>query len=311
LPEAQAIGSSIKCGLKRDDSETHTSRISAAGYTSDVAKLAEGAGMSEARVGLVIEDDQDIRELVRTVLSQAGFEVTVASSGHEGVMAAKALRPDVITLDLGLPDIDGFEVSRRIREFSDAYIVMLTARADEPDTLIGLESGADDYLTKPFRPRELRARIAAMMRRPRTLPDLQAEGTSAPEKPVDANTRVGAGSGPGPGNRNGSYSHNGLELSYASRSVTVDGEELSLTRTEFELLHALLETGRTVRTKSDLVRRLRDEDYDVGSYISEADERSVEVHMGNLRKKLGDSPQSPRWLQTVRGVGYRLAPLER
>jgi DNA-binding response OmpR family regulator len=298
-------------GLKRDDSETHTSRISAAGYTSDVAKLTEGAGMSEARVGLVIEDDQDIRELVRTVLSQAGFEVTVASSGHEGVMAAKALRPDVITLDLGLPDIDGFEVSRRIREFSDAYIVMLTARADEPDTLIGLESGADDYLTKPFRPRELRARIAAMMRRPRTLPDLQAEGTSAPEKPVDANPRVGAGSGPGPGNRNGSYSHNGLELSYASRSVTVDGEELSLTRTEFELLHALLETGRTVRTKSDLVRRLRDEDYDVGSYISEADERSVEVHMGNLRKKLGDSPQSPRWLQTVRGVGYRLAPLER
>lgn len=270
--------------------------------------------MSEARVGLVIEDDQDIRELVRTVLTQAGFEVAVASSGHQGVMAAKALKPDVITLDLGLPDIDGFEVSRRIREFSDAYIVMLTARADEPDTLIGLESGADDYLTKPFRPRELRARIAAMMRRPRSLPDLQAEGIPAVERPVDANSRDAAGSIPGRipggGSRNGSYSHNGLELSYASRSVTVDGQELSLTRTEFELLHALLETGRTVRTKSDLVRRLRDEDYDVGSYISEADERSVEVHMGNLRKKLGDSPQSPRWLQTVRGVGYRLAPLE-
>ena len=90
--------------------------------------------------------------------------------------------------------------------------------------------------------------------------------------------------------------------------MVVDGKEMNLTRTEFELLHALLEAGRTVRTKSDLVRRLRDEDYDVGSYISEADERSVEVHMGNLRKKLGDSPQKPRWLQTVRGVGYRLAP---
>ncbi|WP_457948562.1 response regulator transcription factor [Pseudarthrobacter sp. alpha12b] len=251
--------------------------------------------MSEARVGLVIEDDHDIRELVRTVLTQAGFEVTVASGGAEGVLMAKSLNPDVITLDLGLPDIDGFEVSRQIREFSDAYIVMLTARTEELDTLIGLESGADDYLTKPFRPRELRARVAAMMRRPRSVPDphevsvdASADSTAHPER--------------------GNFSHNGLELSYASRTVTVDGREMNLTRTEFELLYALLEAGRTVRTKSDLVRRLRDEDYDVGSYISEADERSVEVHMGNLRKKLGDSPQQPRWLQTVRGVGYRLAP---
>lgn len=252
--------------------------------------------MSDARVGLVIEDDHDIRELVRTVLSQAGFDVTVASSGAEGVLAAKDLNPDVITLDLGLPDIDGFEVSRQIREFSDAYIVMLTARAEELDTLIGLESGADDYLTKPFRPRELRARVAAMMRRPRSAPDV-------PEAPVlEATVDIQAHP------ERGNYSHNGLELSYASRTVTVDGKDMYLTRTEFELLHALLEAGRTVRTKSDLVRRLRDEDYDVGSYISEADERSVEVHMGNLRKKLGDSPQKPRWLQTVRGVGYRLAP---
>jgi two-component system OmpR family response regulator len=257
--------------------------------------------MSDPRVGLVIEDDQDIRELVRTVLTQAGFDVTVAGSGAEGVLAAKTLNPDVITLDLGLPDIDGFEVSRQIREFSDAYIVMLTARTDELDTLIGLESGADDYLTKPFRPRELRARVAAMMRRPR-----------AAAEPADAAAATDPANGAEPnGNGRGNYTHNGLDLSYASRSVTVDGEELNLTRTEFELLYALLEAGRTVRTKSDLVRRLRDEDYDVGSYISEADERSVEVHMGNLRKKLGDSPQRPRWLQTVRGVGYRLAPVER
>jgi two-component system OmpR family response regulator len=257
--------------------------------------------MSEARVGLVIEDDQDIRELVRTVLSQAGFQVTVAASGAEGVLAAKNLNPDVITLDLGLPDIDGFEVSRQIREFSDAYIVMLTARADELDTLIGLESGADDYLTKPFRPRELRARVAAMMRRPRLVPDPAPQSGVAEAAPEAGKATKGSGNS----------SHNGLALSYASRSVAVDGQELNLTRTEFELLYALLEAGRTVRTKSDLVRRLRDEDYDVGSYISEADERSVEVHMGNLRKKLGDSPQRPRWLQTVRGVGYRLAPEER
>ena len=252
--------------------------------------------MSDARVGLVIEDDHDIRELVRTVLTQAGFDVTVASSGAEGVLVAKTISPDVITLDLGLPDIDGFEVSRQIREFSDAYIVMLTARTEELDTLIGLESGADDYLTKPFRPRELRARVAAMMRRPRSA-----------SEPADTPADIPAESGSHP--ERGNYSHNGLELSYASRTVLVDGTEMNLTRTEFELLHALLEAGRTVRTKSDLVRRLRDEDYDVGSYISEADERSVEVHMGNLRKKLGDSPQQPRWLQTVRGVGYRLAPI--
>jgi DNA-binding response OmpR family regulator len=251
--------------------------------------------MSESRVGLVIEDDHDIRELVRVVLVQAGFDVQVASSGAAGVVAAKELNPAVITLDLGLPDIDGFEVARQIREFSDAYIVMLTARAEELDTLIGLESGADDYLTKPFRPRELRARVAAMMRRPRSTSD-SASGGKAPA--------VAAGYGR-------TLTHNGLEFSYDARTVSVDGRELHLTRTEFDLLHALLEAGRMVRTKSELVKRLRDEPYDVGGYISEADERSVEVHMGNLRKKLGDSPQNPRWLQTVRGVGYRLAPAER
>jgi two-component system OmpR family response regulator len=251
--------------------------------------------MSESRVGLVIEDDHDIRELVRVVLVQAGFDVKVASSGAAGVTAAKELNPAVITLDLGLPDIDGFEVARQIREFSDAYIVMLTARAEELDTLIGLESGADDYLTKPFRPRELRARVAAMMRRPRSTSDSSAEGKA----PAAAE------------NTGRTLTHNGLEFSYEARTVSVDGRELHLTRTEFDLLHALLEAGRMVRTKSELVRRLRDEPYDVGGYISEADERSVEVHMGNLRKKLGDSPQNPRWLQTVRGVGYRLAPAER
>jgi len=251
--------------------------------------------MSESRVGLVIEDDHDIRELVRVVLVQAGFDVQVASSGAAGVIAAKELDPAVITLDLGLPDIDGFEVARQIREFSDAYIVMLTARAEELDTLIGLESGADDYLTKPFRPRELRARVAAMMRRPRSTSDAAA-GAKAPAAAGSAGRTL---------------THNGLEFSYEARTVTVDGRELHLTRTEFDLLHALLEAGRMVRTKSELVRRLRDEPYDVGGYISEADERSVEVHMGNLRKKLGDSPQNPRWLQTVRGVGYRLAPAER
>ncbi|MCA4133934.1 response regulator transcription factor [Arthrobacter sp. M4] len=254
--------------------------------------------MSESRVGLVIEDDHDIRELVRVVLTQAGFEVHVATTGSAGVAAARALDPTVITLDLGLPDIDGYEVARQVRQFSDAYIVMLTARAEELDTLIGLESGADDYLTKPFRPRELRARVAAMMRRPR--------GGGA----ADPAPKAG-GSDAGPEHEGNSlYKHNGLEFNYDTRSVSVDGEDLQLTRTEFDLLYALLQAGRVVRTKADLVRRLRNEPYDVGTYTSEADERSIEVHMGNLRRKLGDTAQNPRWLQTVRGVGYRLAPAQ-
>lgn len=243
--------------------------------------------MSEARVGLVIEDDQDIRELIRTVLAQAGFQVHVAATGSAGVDSARHLEPDIITLDLGLPDIDGFEVARRIRQSSDAYIIMLTARTEELDTLLGLEAGGDDYLTKPFRPRELRARVEAMMRRPRT-------ASNTPEARPD----------------NPEHLHNGLALSAAARSAVVDGAELRLTRTEFDLLLALLEAGRVVRSKADLARRLRNEEYDVGSYVSEADERAVEVHMGNLRRKLGDTTQAPRWLETVRGVGYRLAPAQ-
>lgn len=255
--------------------------------------------MSESRVGLVIEDDHDIRELVRVVLTQAGFEVHVATTGSAGVAAARALDPTVITLDLGLPDIDGYEVARQVRQFSDAYIVMLTARAEELDTLIGLESGADDYLTKPFRPRELRARVAAMMRRPRG-------GTAAAEPATKGGNTEGGPEHEG----NSFYRHNGLEFNYDTRSVAVDGQDLQLTRTEFDLLYALLQAGRVVRTKADLVRRLRNEPYDVGTYTSEADERSIEVHMGNLRRKLGDTAQNPRWLQTVRGVGYRLAPAQ-
>ncbi len=165
---------------------------------------------------------------------------------------------------------------------------MRTAQAGEPDTLLGLESGADDYLTKPFRPRELRARVAAMMRRPRS-------GSRA-SHPADAppSQRI--------------FRHNGLVFSYATRTVSIDGQDVRLTPTEFDLLYSLLEAGRTVLSKADLVRRLRNEPYDAGIYTSGADERSVEVHIGNLRRKFGDDAQNPRWLQTVRGVGYRLAP---
>lgn len=287
--------------------------------------------MDRTRVAVVIEDDQDIRELVEVVLQQGGFDVYSATSGTAGVEAVKKYAPAIITLDLGLPDIDGYEVARQIRLFSDSYIVMLTARAEELDTLMGLESGADDYLTKPFRPRELRARVAAMMRRPHistggvpTVPAqetgqgtlVQAAPGGAPAAPagIRRNNDVG-GHGGVPGGRVAGTAvdtecieHNGLMLAPRTRVARVEDQELELTRTEFDLLHALLESGQTVRTKADLVRWLRADDYDTGSYISDADERAIEVHIGNLRRKLGDNSRSPRWLKTVRGVGYCLAP---
>ena len=123
--------------------------------------------MTDLGVAVVVEDDEDVRNLVEAVLSQAGFDVHGAASGREGVEVVRSQKASVVTLDMGLHDIDGFEVLRRIRQFSDAYVVMLTARTDELDTLTALHTGADDFMTKPFRPRELRARVAAMMRRPR------------------------------------------------------------------------------------------------------------------------------------------------
>ncbi|MBD7996062.1 response regulator transcription factor [Arthrobacter sp. Sa2CUA1] len=266
--------------------------------------------MDTQRVAVIIEDDKDIRDLLHAVLQQSGFEVHASPTGTEGVEAVRSHNPAVVTLDLGLPDIDGFEVIRQLRLFSDAYIVMLTARAEELDTLMGLEAGADDYITKPFRPRELRARISAMMRRPRKDTDA-AEPATAPGAAVKAPAPAPAAAAPqATGNEAGVFHHNGLQLDAATRTTVVGGQDVELTRTEFDLLQALLESGRRVRSKTDLVRRLRGEDYDTGSYISDSDERTIEVHVGNLRRKLGDDSRAPRWLETVRGVGYRLAPVE-
>ncbi|MCC3282375.1 response regulator transcription factor [Arthrobacter caoxuetaonis] len=265
--------------------------------------------METQRVAVIIEDDKDIRDLLHAVLQQSGFEVHASPTGADGVEAVRRHNPAVVTLDLGLPDIDGFEVIRQLRLFSDAYIVMLTARAEELDTLMGLEAGADDYITKPFRPRELRARISAMMRRPRkddnaaaapaAAPGVPAAAAGAPSRPAETPIQDAA---------EGVFNHNGLLLDAETRTTQLSGRDVELTRTEFDLLHALLESGRRVRSKTDLVRRLRGEEYDTGSYISDSDERTIEVHVGNLRRKLGDDSRSPNWLETVRGVGYRLAP---
>ncbi|MBF4618389.1 response regulator transcription factor [Clavibacter sp. VKM Ac-2873] len=285
--------------------------------------------MDSGRVALVIEDDGDIRQLLEVVLRQGGFEVHSAGTATDGVRLAEEVSPDVITLDVGLPDFDGFEAARRIRLVSDAYIVMLTAQGEEVDTLLGLEAGADDYIVKPFRPRELRARISAMMRRPRggdatatpaagipVTPDAPAPAATpaadADEPALSAAAAPTTVPAPAPAAEPASpdddvLRHNGLELDEGTRHVTVDGEPVDLTRTEFDLLASILASGGRVRTKGDLVRDIRSGSYAVAS-STEPEERAVEVHLGNLRRKLHDDPREARWIQTVRGVGYRLAP---
>lgn len=255
-------------------------------------------------VAVVIEDDADVRNLVGAVLQQSGFEVFAASTGRDGVELVRQHDATVVTVDVGLPDIDGYEVLRRIRGSTDCYVVMLTSRGDELDTLTALQSGADDYLTKPFRPRELRARIAAMLRRPRGKPDPQvlaahvAEVAAAPPEPAQ----------PQSGTLAPLLQHNGLVLNQDARTASLDSGELLLTRSEFDLLHEMLKSNGAVRTKADLVRVVRGDLYGESAYISESDERAIEVHIGNLRRKLLEDPKAPRWLQTVRGVGYRLMP---
>lgn len=278
--------------------------------------------MVERGVAVVVEDDDDIRSTLTEVLQQSGFAVHSTSSGLEGVEAVREHNPDIVTMDVGLPDFDGIEASRRIRTFSDAYLIMVTGKVEEADALMGFEAGADDYLTKPFRPRELRARIAAMLRRPRTL--LAAPTERGPQQPM-----VRGRQSPLPPSAVGrsarepeapegdpaaapdpccDFAHRGLTLHEDSRQAAIDGVPVDLTRTQFDLLLVLMENGRTVLTKADLVRRLRNEPYNTGSFVSAGEERAVEVHMGNLRKRLGDSSRNPRWVETVRGVGYRLTP---
>lgn len=252
--------------------------------------VPEGVVVDQARIAVVIEDEDDIRSLLTDVLSQAGFVVHGASNGQEGLDLVEQHQPLVTTLDVSMPGMDGFETAKRIRTFSATYIVMLSARTEEIDALQGLEAGADDYVAKPFRPRELRARIDAMLRRPRhRLPsDAPLDGSGG----LEAATRW--------------LEHVGVRLNPDTRIVTVDGADLALTRSEFDILADLLASGRRVRGKSDLAIMLRGEHFTGAEYVSDSDARAIEVHVANLRRKLGESPTNPRWIETVRGVGYRL-----
>jgi len=219
---------------------------------------------------LVVDDEAPIRELVRGYLEREGFEVETATDGLAAVDAVRASAPDVVVLDVMLPGLDGIEVCRRIRTFSDAYVLMLTARGEEIDRIVGLTVGADDYLGKPFSPRELVARVRALLRRPRGAADVRAT------TPV------------------------GFEIDESRRIVRVDGTPVALTSLEFDLLAVLARDPGIVIGRQALLDRVWGPEF-------VADDHLVDVHIANLRRKLGDVPARPRFIETVRGVGYRLS----
>lgn len=231
------------------------------------------AGTTGARFrALVVDDEPPLVQVVSGYLTREGFEVVTADNGESAVTKAREHSPDVVVLDLMLPGIDGIEVCRRIRSFSDAYIIMLTAKTDEVDKLVGLSVGADDYLTKPFSPRELVARVRAMLRRPRA--SAEPEGGTI--------RRFGD-----------------LEVDPAGREVRVAGHAVVLTRTEFDLLDALSAQPRVVYSRRQLLTHVWSGDW-------YGDDHVIDVHVGNLRRKLGDDASQPRYIRTVRGVGYRM-----
>jgi len=229
----------------------------------------------------VIEDDADIRGLLGEVLRQGGLEVHEAATGADGLDWVRRIEPDLVTLDLNLPDMDGIEVCRELRRSSGAYVMMLTARNDEIDLLVGLEVGADDYMTKPFSARELRARVAAMFRRPRAGGEVAAAAKSG-----TASRLVLPGE---------------LEIDLDAYEVRHQGRLVALTVTEFRILAALASQPNRVWTREALLREVWDTDWSAATHL-------VEVHVGNLRRKLGSSGADGGIVRTVRGIGYRLAP---
>ena len=227
---------------------------------------------------MVVDDEVPLTEVVGSYLEREGFEVYAAHDGLHALSLARTVDPDVVVLDVGLPGLDGFEVCRRLRAFSDAYVVMLTARDTEVDTVVGLSVGADDYVTKPFSPRELVARVQAMLRRPRR---------TASDGSTDGDERT-------PPRRIGP-----LSIDVDGREVHIDEAEIMLTRTEFDLLDALSSRPGKVIGRRQLIEIVWGETW-VGS------DNIVDVHVGHLRRKLGDDPTRPRYVTTVRGVGYRM-----
>lgn len=219
---------------------------------------------------LIVDDEPLITKTVQAYLEKEGYEVQVAVDGASALKMAHAFRPNLVVLDIMLPGMDGLEVLRRLRQESEVYVVMLTARADETDKIVGLTMGADDYLTKPFSPRELVARIKAVLRRGRAATVGEA---------VLAFRR--------------------LRIDADAHQIWKDGQPIELTSIEFGLLRALAQNRGRVLSREQIIEHVWGHDYF-------GDDRVVDVHMGRLRKKLEDDPENPRLVVTVRGAGYRL-----
>jgi DNA-binding response OmpR family regulator len=225
---------------------------------------------------VVIDDEESVRDVVKAYLEKDGFTVYVAANGREGLALAEKRNPDLIVLDLMLPDISGEEICQEVRSRSDVPIVMLTAKASEDERIGGLIAGADDYLVKPFSPRELVARVHAVLRR-----------TKGVETPLVEILRFDEGR---------------LEIDTVKRAVVRDGAPVDLTPNEYKLLLALARYPGRAYSRFELVNRVQGYDY-------EGYERTIDVHVKNLRKKIEADPARPRYIETVTGVGYRLAKL--
>lgn len=215
---------------------------------------------------LIVEDDPQLATATQRLLTRESFEVVVCHDAESGLEQARALPADLVVLDINLPGIDGIEACRQLRTFSDAYVIILTALDSETDRIVGLSVGADDYVAKPYSPRELVARIRAMQRRPR------AHASAGPAREFG-----------------------GLRIDQGAREVTVDGESVELSRTEFDLLDALASEPRVTLSRQQLLERVWGADWF-------GDDHVIDVHMSNLRRKLG----SPAYVSTVRGYGYRM-----
>ena len=224
---------------------------------------------------LVVDDEPQIVQLVRDYLEHGGFRVLVAADGSSALRIAATLHPDLVVLDLGLPGMDGLDVTRSLRRNGAVPIIMLTARADESDKLVGLELGADDYLTKPFSPKELVARVRSVLRR--------SEAAATPRDLI----RVGD-----------------LELNLPSMQLTVAGRPVELTQTEFQLLSTMARQPGRVFSRAQLLNA-------VHGVAFESYERAIDAHIKNLRRKIEPEPHNPRYLLTVFGVGYRLVDAHR
>jgi len=234
--------------------------------------MSQGTTSEPLITALLIEDDDKLARLVADYLGGHGVVITRSPDGDSGLREALARRYDVVLLDLMLPGRSGLEVCRELRGRTDVPVIILTARGEEADRILGLELGADDYLAKPFSPRELLARIRAVVRR--------ARGQAGPALRV---VEVGE-----------------LRLDPAARSAHLEGRELELTSYEFTLLHMLAERAGRVLSREQLL------DLAKGG-AEESFDRSIDVHISRLRQKLGDDARNPRWLKTVRGVGYVLS----